>query len=263
MGRISGVTPGGRPTGRARGDWRPLAAVARVKGGIAPAVGCQDAAMTPQPPSPRSPDEVRLDQDRCRAAHRRLLDHVGLLDDEAVRRPSLLPGWTVGHLVTHLARNADSHVGMLEAVLAGEVRAQYPGGPAQRAGDIERGAGRPAAELVDDLRGAVGALEAVWDRLDDDRWTNGRSRTATFDDFPVSVLPMMRWREVEIHRADLGDPAFTWAQWSGDFVVTELPELLRLLGLRASSAPADEVRRWVAVLTGRLDEPVRLPAVLD
>jgi maleylpyruvate isomerase len=215
------------------------------------------------PPPPRSPDEVRIDLDHCRAAHRRLLDRVAGLDDGAVRRPSLLPGWTVGHLVTHLARNADSHLGMLEAVLAGEVRAQYPGGPAQRAGDIERGAGRTAVELADDLRAAVAALEAVWDRLDDDRWANGRARTASYDDLPVSLLPMMRWREVEIHHADLGDPGFTWAQWSDAFVATELPELLRLLGQRATSLPADDVRRWVGVLTGRLDEPVRLPAVLD
>jgi maleylpyruvate isomerase len=221
------------------------------------------AGVTPTPPPPRSPDQVRADQEHCRAAHRRLLEHLATLDDAAARGPSALPGWTGGHVVTHLARNADSHVGMLEAVLAGGVAAQYPGGAAQRTGDIERGARRPAGALVDDLRRAAAALEAVWDRLDDGQWATGRARTATFDDLPVSVLPMARWREVEIHRADLGDPTFTWQQWSDAFVATELPELVRLLSQRAASLSSEEGRRLVAVLTGRLDEPVRLPAVLD
>ena len=35
------------------------------------------------------------------------------LDDAGARSASLLPGWTVGHVLTHLARNAD---GMLHLV---------------------------------------------------------------------------------------------------------------------------------------------------
>ena len=31
------------------------------------------------------------------------------LDDAKVRSPSLLPGWSIGHVLTHVARNADSH----------------------------------------------------------------------------------------------------------------------------------------------------------
>ncbi|MET0910545.1 MAG: maleylpyruvate isomerase N-terminal domain-containing protein, partial [Ilumatobacteraceae bacterium] len=42
--------------------------------------------------------------------------------------PSLLPGWTRGHVLTHIARNADSFVRLLEAAGRGEVVTQYAGG---------------------------------------------------------------------------------------------------------------------------------------
>ena len=56
------------------------------------------------------------------------------------RRPSLLPGWSVGHVLTHLARNGDSVVWRLEGAALGELRDQYPGGLEQRREDIDAGA---------------------------------------------------------------------------------------------------------------------------
>ena len=70
------------------------------------------------------------------------------LHDEQARAPSLLPGWSVGHVLTHIARNGDSLVWRLEGAAQGELRDQYPGGLEQRRADIEAGAGRPASELV-------------------------------------------------------------------------------------------------------------------
>ena len=87
------------------------------------------------------------DIDGCTRSHARLLSELAHLDDEAVQRPSLLPGWDVAMLVTHLARNADSHRGMLEGAAAGEVRRQYPS-QERREADIEAGRGRSAAEAV-------------------------------------------------------------------------------------------------------------------
>ena len=78
-----------------------------------------------------------------RAAHGALAASIDGLDDETARRPSLLPGWTVGHVLAHLARNADGMRGMLDGGGRGEVAAQYPGGAAQREADIAAGAGRP------------------------------------------------------------------------------------------------------------------------
>jgi maleylpyruvate isomerase len=95
-------------------------------------------------------------------SHARLRDTLVGLTDAGARRPSLLPNWTVGHVLTHLARNADSHVRMLEGARRGEVADQYPGGNEQRAADIEAGAGRPAADLVADVAGSAGRLEEAW-----------------------------------------------------------------------------------------------------
>ena len=84
------------------------------------------------------------DLDGCRAAHDRLLTLIDGITDDDCRRPSLLPGWTVGHVLTHLARNADSHVRMFAAADRGEIADQYVGGQEGRGSDIEAGAGRPA-----------------------------------------------------------------------------------------------------------------------
>ena len=87
----------------------------------------------------------------CAAAQAALLEDIADLSDDVARRPSRLPDWTVGHVLTHIARNADSLVWRLEGAAKGALRDQYPGGLAQRSRDIEEGAGRPAVELVRDV----------------------------------------------------------------------------------------------------------------
>src|SRR5947209_8245581 len=106
----------------------------------------------------------------CRASHERLHRSVKALDDEAMRRPSRLPGWSVGHTVTHLARNADSVVRRLNAVIDGRTVDQYEGGPAGRAADIEAGASRSAAEIYDDLVRADDAVQAVFEVVPEEAW---------------------------------------------------------------------------------------------
>jgi hypothetical protein len=51
-----------------------------------------------------SPEEARRE---LTAATERLLDGLDGLSDVQVAGPSLLPGWTRGHVLTHLARNAE------------------------------------------------------------------------------------------------------------------------------------------------------------
>ncbi len=107
----------------------------------------------------------------CIAAQDTLDAALHGLRDEAARAPSLLPGWSVGHVLTHVARNADSVVRRLEGAARGDLLDQYPGGVEQRRADIEAGAGRPAAELVADVAATSRAVaremaelpEAAWD----------------------------------------------------------------------------------------------------
>ena len=90
-------------------------------------------------------DERQRDIDRVAEAHAALDDHLDAMSgssgaDPAL--PSLLPEWTRGHVLTHIARNADSFVRVLEAARRGEVVTQYEGGVASRNADIEAGASR-------------------------------------------------------------------------------------------------------------------------
>jgi maleylpyruvate isomerase len=161
------------------------------------------------------------------AAHRRLLAVLSSLTDDVARRPSRLPGWTVGHVVTHLARNADSFTGALTAAGRGELGLQYPGGPDQRVRDIDAGAGRDAAALVDDLARAATALERAWTTTTADVWRDGQASSAAGRIYPVADIPFTRWREVEIHQADLGlSPGPVWAEWSDEYLLAELDRSL-------------------------------------
>ncbi|MEI7546624.1 MAG: maleylpyruvate isomerase N-terminal domain-containing protein, partial [Actinomycetota bacterium] len=101
------------------------------------------------------PRELDRDIAGATVAHAVLVSSLAGLTDVDVTQPSLLPGWTVGHVLTHIARNADSHVRMLHAANRGEIGAQYPGGGIQRTGDIEAGAVRPATEQVADVAVAI------------------------------------------------------------------------------------------------------------
>ena len=164
-------------------------------------------------------NEVRRDLRGAALAHQRLIVGLSGLTDEMVRRPSLLPAWTVAHTLTHIARNADSHVLMLQAAGRGEVCAQYPGGPEQRNADIKAGVDRSATALVADVGGSNSRLEAAWLAMTDDGWT-GEAQSLSG---PVLVndLPFRRWREATVHHADLG-LAYSWRDWPADYVRIEL-----------------------------------------
>src|SRR6478735_4255066 len=99
-----------------------------------------------------------------------LLSTVNDLDDEAVRGPSLLPGWTRGHVLAHLARNADGLANVARTAVTGDVTPMYESA-AQRDADIEAGAGRSASDHESDVEASAERLLALLadipaDRLD-------------------------------------------------------------------------------------------------
>ena len=124
------------------------------------------------------------------------------MTDAQARGPSRLPGWTRGHVATHLARNADGNRNMIEGVLAGEERAMYPGGEAGREADIDAGADRSAAELLSDYRIAARALDDAWQRVPDDAW-DGTGITLFQGPLPISTMVLSRCRELFVHMVDL------------------------------------------------------------
>lgn len=160
----------------------------------------------------------------CRDAHRALLASLDGLTDDQATAPSLLAGWTVGHVLTHIARNADSFVWMTTAAQRGVAVPQYPGGMEQRNGDIEAGAARPAAQLVDDVRTASSALDACWADVAPEVWSFvGQSVLGAA---AIGELPMRRWREVAVHHGDLG-LGVTPADWPAAYVRLDLAEMTR------------------------------------
>ena len=138
-------------------------------------------------------DHVR-DLASVRDATERLLTSAVTLDNAAVAEPSRLPGWSRGHVLAHLARNADALVNALEG------RPMYVSAETRNT-DIERDAPRPLDIQLADVREsaarfqAAGAAPADWTRTVELR--NGVTDAA----FRV---PFRRWVEVELHHVDLG-----------------------------------------------------------
>ena len=73
------------------------------------------------------------------AATDRLLAQVAELDDKDIAAPSRLPGWTRGHVLSHLARQAPALERLLEWARTGVETPQYPSRRARDA-EIEAGA---------------------------------------------------------------------------------------------------------------------------
>jgi len=153
--------------------------------------------------------------DALEAATSRYLQSLTLLDDDAMRAPSLLPGWSRGHVVTHLARNADAMVNALTGARLGEVRALYPS-QEQRNADIDSGAARSAQELRIEAERTGSALLEAARALAPDHWDRPIRRTPEAEPFPVRMIPGARLLEVEVHHADLG-AGYTWEHWDGEF----------------------------------------------
>lgn len=157
----------------------------------------------------------------CAGSHQTLLAFLDeLVANGAVgsQQPSLLPDWTIGHVLTHLARNADALTGMIEGARSGEEHLMYPSQDA-RDSDIAAGSTRSLAELVDDVRRSVWRLEQAWATLDASGWAGyGVTRVGRVG---VTVFPWLRWREVEVHRIDLG-LGYTWEHWPEAYVTSDV-----------------------------------------
>ena len=139
---------------------------------------------------------------RLEAAVARYRQQQGL---DAFAAPSRLPGWTIGHVVTHLARNADGLRRVLVAARIGQLMTPYDS-PQAREQDIERGATRSTDTIAVDLVTADQHLAETIDAFPQTAWAAtvdlGRGGPAA-----AEVVLAHRLAEVEFHHDDLGiDP---------------------------------------------------------
>ncbi|TDW19286.1 maleylpyruvate isomerase family mycothiol-dependent enzyme [Kribbella kalugense] len=147
-----------------------------------------------------------------RTAADQLLALVADLDDAAARADSALPGWSRGHVITHIANFSEGMTRQVEEALQGGLVEMYDGGRPGRDSAIEDGADRPAAELSSHLTQAVTALMASWDKVSPTDWP----LPILHRNSNLSAGLQATWRELTIHTADL-DLGVTPASWSESF----------------------------------------------
>lgn len=181
--------------------------------------------------------------DAINHASARLLDTVDSLADERFVEPSLLPDWSIGHVVAHLALNAEAITRVLQEVAEGGRPAMYPS-EEERDQEIADLAEEDPEELRTRLSVGTAFLSeqvAVLDPRDDETPV---SRTPGAGTFRAGFLPLMRLREVEIHHADLG-VGYTHADWPEETVVRLLDHAAATYaGTPFTAQPSDLTGSW-------------------
>lgn len=130
-----------------------------------------------------------------------LLATASSLSETAYREPSTLPGWDRGHVLAHLAANADALSNLVRGAATGESIPMYSSGAA-RAEAIADGAQLPAAELLGWLDASSGQLERGMNGLSSRQWQT-TVVTAQGRTVPATEIPWLRAREVFVHLVDL------------------------------------------------------------
>ena len=172
------------------------------------------------------------------AAHTaRLLETAARLGD--VSAPSLCEGWPQGHVLSHVARNAEAIGRLASWAVTGTRQEMYPGGGEARDADIEAGAGRDAAEQLADLtatsQALVPALAALAGPLAAER-VEMRGGL----EVPADRLPFLRLREVVFHHVDL-DAGFTFDDVEPELVREFIGDAVDRLAM-GSNPPAVTLR---------------------
>ncbi|MEU3061329.1 maleylpyruvate isomerase family mycothiol-dependent enzyme [Streptomyces subrutilus] len=180
-----------------------------------------------------------------REATGRLLTAVAKLDNAALAEESHLPGWTRGHVLAHLARNADALVNVFEG------RPMYESATARDA-DIERDCARPLEEHLADLRDSGDRFLATTEPAQD--WSRTVELRNGVTDLAAHV-PFRRLVEVELHHVDLGI-GYELVDLPGDFTGREIEFLADRWSTRPEVPPvalaASDGRTW---RTGSAGEP--------
>lgn len=130
----------------------------------------------------------------------RLLRTAAGFDADELAAASLLPGWTRGHVLAHLAREADNQTLLLTAARDGVEVSAYPDRAARDA-EAAAGATRPPAAHLDDLRRSADRFAAAVAAMPPQAWsatvpTHGGPRVA-------ATVVWARLRELEVHHLDL------------------------------------------------------------
>jgi len=188
-------------------------------------------------------------------ASQRLVRTVDGFQGEDWTAASLLPGWTRAHVVAHLGLNAAALSRALRGLVADEddQRDQHERAPRtmydsdeQRDEDIALLAAQDPSELRATLMAETTILQEAVDAVPHDQWEARIERTPGGRAMRAASVPGMRWRELEIHHADL-DAGYSCADWTQDFAEHLLDAMAKRL--RPEQAfevkPLDSSRTWL------------------
>ena len=184
------------------------------------------------PPVSRCRDDLAAVDLETARLYGHLLEH----DDAWLAGPSRCAGWTRGHVVTHLARNADALRTLTRTALTGERLPMYAS-PEARDADIDAGSGRPLDVQVADFWAASDAWRRYAEALAvEEEWLGDVEVPARHGTVAALDIPFLRLREVVVHHLDL-DSGFAYAALSPALQADLLAAEARRLGAAADGRP--------------------------
>jgi maleylpyruvate isomerase len=181
-----------------------------------------------------------------------LCEVVNEMDDAACQSPSRLPGWCRGHVISHLARNADGLVNLLTSARTGIERPMYAS-QSDRDADIEEGGRRLLRVQQEDLNAANGRFFQAAARLSAADWqVHVAARGGRM--WQAAEVPWARLTEILVHLVDV-DRGVGFSDVVGvagaelpslvDFVVTRYGGRTDVPGVRLAVAlPEGVSREW-------------------
>lgn len=163
-----------------------------------------------------------------------LIETIESLPEGAQFEPSLCAGWTRGHVITHVARNAEGIGNLITWAVTGVETPMYPSLEVRNAA-IEAGAGRSMKSLRDDVRNA-----STWLGLGARSLSPKDDATELImgDSTPgrASDLATRRLREVTFHHVDLL-AGYGFADAPAEHVAYFLAREITTLAARSDAPP--------------------------
>jgi maleylpyruvate isomerase len=142
---------------------------------------------------------------------------VSNLSEHTLAQQSVLPGWSVAHVISHVASNATGIERALRAAIVENGLPWVYETNESRDSEIDIRANWPTEQLLTLNTQSVPAVRAAFVDCPVNKYEVLLPRV--IDGPAWSVLDWLgaRWREVEIHHTDLG-VGYTHHDWSDDFV---------------------------------------------
>lgn len=146
--------------------------------------------------------------------------YVSGLSADEVAADSLLPDWSRGHVLSHLANNARGLSNLIDWALTGVQKDMYVS-VEQRGLDIENDAKRPGTEIIADFLEQTKVFAANLDRLIAGPLLAEEVVMGNGSQIHPHEITTLRERELLVHLVDLGLD-YTSEDWTFDFSIKTL-----------------------------------------